>query len=532
MILRWISLLALTVLAASGIQRPDTKTALRNLARLPRVEVRVSFDFDADRGFVAFRTSKDPTLALTDLRAKLIANPNDPRLILESAATRLDAGDQPASRRDLQRASEALRKRLDVEPGNTRLRLDLASALHGLGRQAETESILREAVKLNPRSVTNWIALSSFMEARAWEVASGLSNWKGRRPYSELCRAVLRLEPNTETADRAARYLDESLTAAQESARLDDESAPAQHRLAVAIAAQDCFDLLRRRLGGRDFSAPLVDTLVFSSRALPALEKASALEPENPTRLATVLLWRGLAEAADQRIPVSEFSKRSLWDALSQDGKHKLEAGLEELDHFSGSSAEGLAAQALGVLRFTLRNDFRGAADDLRNAIEFVPDSEQLWETLTATLIRAQDYFELVAVCEARVLVRSTPRNRLLLAKAHEKLGNFDRAESEITIALAANGNDFNSNLAMANILLRESTNDFVSPRVRQSLVAAERAIRGNATGQQLVDLALAQSIYHGLTDDLDRAREILKAALAYAKDHPEVTAALNAIGY
>lgn len=535
MLLRWISvllLLAFSDIPVRAIQRPDPKTTLRALAKMPRVELRVSLDFTADQGFLAFRTAKDPALAVTDIRDKLNASPNDTRLLLEVAANRIDSGDTPAGRRDLQRAADALHKRLDAEPGNARLRLDLASALHGLSRQAEADSLLREAVKVAPRSQTNWLALSTFLEARAWEIAANISDWKGRRPYAELCRAVLRGEPSTETADRAASYMDESLSAAREAVRLAEESAPAQHRLALALAAKDCFQSLRRKISGLDYASPLAETLIFSATAQPALDKAAELEPENPIRLATALLWRALSEATDKRIAVNELNRRAIWDSLSDSTRAKIESGFERLDNFSDTSDAGAAWQALGTLRFALRNDTHGAAEALRYAASALPDSEQAWETLSTALLRAQDYHELAAVCEARVMVRPTTRNRVLLAKAHEKLGHISRAEEEIAAALAVNQNDFTANLSLANLLMRESTDDDISPRVRQSLIAAERAIRANPTGDQLISLALAQSIYHGLTDEIDIARQILKAALAYAKDHPDVNAALNAIGY
>ena len=65
-----------------------------------------------------------------------------------------------------------------------------------------------------------------------------------------------------------------------------------------------------------------------------------------------------------------------------------------------------------------------------------------------------------------------------------------------------------------------------------QALVNAERATRTNGAGSQLVDLALVQSIYHALVDETERARDILKAALAYDKDDPAIAAALDALGY
>src|SRR5688572_13916553 len=131
MIGRWILCLLLSASFASGIQRPDTKTTLRSLARLPRVEPKFSLDFSADRGFALFDTSKDPGVAALELRQKINAGAANPESYLELASLRNAAGDLSATR-DFQRAADALRKRLDTEPGNARLKIDLATALHGL----------------------------------------------------------------------------------------------------------------------------------------------------------------------------------------------------------------------------------------------------------------------------------------------------------------------------------------------------------------------------------------------------------------
>jgi len=526
MSVRWILVLLLSVNFASAIQRPETKTTLRSLARLPRIDPRFSLDFAADRGFSAFDISKDPGIAAVELREKINGGATDGKLYLDIAALRQAGGDANAAR-DFQRAAEALRRRLETEPSNARLRVDLASALHALNRPSEAESLFREAVKLSPSS-TNHVALAAFLEARAWEIAADTTDWRGRRPYAELCRRMLRREPSTETADRAARLLDESLAAAREAVRIDEDSAIAQNRLAVTIASQQAFEQMRRRLAGRDAASQPIENAIFSAAALPAFEKAAELEPENPTRLATAVLWRALSVAAEKHIPISDSV---LWDNLPDEVRHRIELGFEALQH-SGGSFTGAAAEALGTLRFVLQNDLHGAADDLRRAIAFVPDSEQLWETLDLVLSRADEPFELAAICEARVMVCSSVRNRVLLASALEKLGNRPRALQQLNLALALNSSDYAANLSLAALLMRDSDDDDISPRVRQALINAQRAVQSTASGAQLVDLALAQSIYHGLIDEPDRARELLKAALAYDKNDPAIAAALNAIGY
>ena len=137
----------------------------------------------------------------------------------------------------------------------------------------------------------------------------------------------------------------------------------------------------------------------------------------------------------------------------------------------------------------------------------------------------------MAVICEARGIERPTVRNRLLIAKAYEKLGDFDRAEEEVRLALAMNAGDFSANLALANIIMRNATDMTTLPRARQALTSAERALGLNARSSQWLDLALTQSIYHGLSDNPDTARQILNAAAALAKDDPEVSAALDAIG-
>lgn len=479
---RWILVCLWCVASLNAIQRPDTKATLRGLARLPRMDYRFSLDFSSAGGFSVF-----------------------------------DVSPSGATRREV-RGVDALKRRLDSEPGNARLRLDFAQALHAAGRAAEAESVFREAVKNAPNSVTNWIAFASFLESRAWEVAADLA---GPRPYSELCRRVARRQPSGEAVDKAVRLLDESCAAAREAIVIDDQSAAAYWRLGINLASRACLDLLQARIAGAHSAGDAIDTLIFNREALPGFEKAVELD-DNPVYLASLILWRGMCEVAEKKLAAPG------WENLSDNARARIEAGMQRLAAIEGSAA---AAQALGTLRFLLQRDYRAAADDLRNAIALNPDADQVWETLGLVLLRSENFYELAAINQARVLVRPVVRNRVLLANAYERLGMRSRAIEEAQGALALNGNDFSANLLLATLLMRDS-DDSVPPRVRQTLSNAERAIRGAGTGAQLVELALAQSIYHGLVDEMDRAREILKAALVVAKDDPDVAAALSAIGY
>jgi tetratricopeptide (TPR) repeat protein len=295
------------------------------------------------------------------------------------------------------------------------------------------------------------------------------------------------------------------------------------------VASKECVAALRRRITGAELSPAPTELMIFGEASVEHLERAAELEPENPVRLATALMWGALATAREKHVSVESLGKQALWEVLPESRRRTIEKGLARLGGFEESAVAGAAAQAEGVLRFVLKNDLRGAAERLRKAIGFVQESEMLWEALSVVLTRAQDFYELAAIAQARTLVRPSVRNRVLLAGAFEKLGHDARAIEELNRALALNGNDFAANLSLANLLMREPG---ISPRVRPALVNAERALRANGSANDLLALALTQSIYHGLNDEPERARAILKAAQAYAKDDPAIAAALNAVGY
>lgn len=517
MLARWLLLIAFAIAPLWAVPRPDAKATLRQLTRLPRIELRLSLDFSAADGFPALNTAPDPAVTIGKKRAELAAKPNDPQLLLDLAALHNETGEFGTAHTYFRRAEQAAR--------SSELRLIQASALHGLARHAEAESVFREAVAA-ANDAQSFLAFAAFLDARGWEMVSGISNWNGRRSYAELARGAIRQTLPAETLARAERLLQDGIDAAQKAVALKPDLATARHRLGVCVASKECFERARKKISGNDQSSP-AETLIYSSAAVEHFEKALELNPENSRRVATLALWRSLAAAAEHRPSMREFTTNAGIDFAAESDRVKIEDALNRL----GELTDSAAAQAHGTLLLVLKADPRRAAEALTAALERNSESEQLWETLTIALNRARNYAELAVICEARGIERPTVRNRLLIAKAYEKLGDFDRAEEEVRLALAMNAGDFSANLALANIIMRNATDMTTLPRARQALTSAERALGLNARSSQWLDLALTQSIYHGLSGNPDTARQILNAAAALAKDDPEVSAALDAIG-
>jgi hypothetical protein len=162
---------------------------------------------------------------------------------------------------------------------------------------------------------------------------------------------------------------------------------------------------------------------------------------------------------------------------------------------------------------------------NLRRAVALQPGREQAWESLAGTLASNGRYDELLALCEDRVRVRDTSRSHLLLAKAFEKLKQWDNCEAEARIAAQMATNDFTANLSVAALVLKRSgTDKELLAEADQWLARSESTLnkmaRPQRTRQQVFDFTVTRGIYFALTDELDIARQWVKAVIERDKEN------------
>ena len=190
----------------------------------------------------------------------------------------------------------------------------------------------------------------------------------------------------------------------------------------------------------------------------------------------------------------------------------------------------------LGILQGPILHESRNCVGSLRRAVALDPTREQAWEVLCAMLAQMERYDDLLGVCEDRVRQKDSARGHLLLAKAYEKLHQWDDSESEIMEALRMAPNNFSANLAEAALVLRRGQDDDALSEANSWLARSERLLGETPATQRsvqlIVDLTLTRSIYFALTDQLDEARQWAKAVIEQDKNNNRAQEILTAMDY
>jgi Tfp pilus assembly protein PilF len=140
----------------------------------------------------------------------------------------------------------------------------------------------------------------------------------------------------------------------------------------------------------------------------------------------------------------------------------------------------------------------------------------------------------LLSVCAERARKKDSAHNRLLLAKAYERLKQWDNAEEQVLAALNLDANDFTANLAMGVFLIKRSQNASVLADADGWLVRAEQFYGKlpDKSRQQSVDLTLTRSIYLALTDNVETARTWVKHIIESDKNNEFAREVLAAMAF
>src|SRR5439155_16909989 len=111
-------------------------------------------------------------------------------------------------------------------------------------------------------------------------------------------------------------------------------------------------------------------------------------------------------------------------------------ARLENCGQNPDSRVAAGSLECLSVLQAFVIGDRSGAEKNARRAVALDPSRENAWDMLIGFLAKPETYEDLRTLCEQRLRQKETTRNRILLAKAYERLNQLDRAEQNVQAAL------------------------------------------------------------------------------------------------
>ncbi|MDB6125938.1 MAG: Tetratricopeptide 2 repeat protein [Pedosphaera sp.] len=522
----------LVALTAQATTPEVGKDKLRRLVKLPVVTFQSDWTFDPERGFTIGSESQDIASQITDLKKELTKDTRDAARYYQLGQLYTKINETGAARNTWNKSVELYRKRVELQPENGTLLTEFGRALQDAGKRTEAESILRQAVRVAPKDWKCWAALGSFLDGesrrnlgenpKAFSVANKKKNTSEpfRPAFAEVSQAEKWLE-------EAGSCFDKAVAAAPE------ESEVYYHRAMHLSLRNFLLKEIQRASGLQEDGEPI--TKCFSQESLSDLKRASELCPTDYQRIASLALFE-IYTANNGRV---NWHEGLSWNSLPDRSQRLIREAMTRLQDLAQNSDPRLAAgalEALGILQGPVLQENRICLETLRRAITLDPSREQAWEALSATLAKAHNYSELFSVCEERLKQKDAPHNRVLFAKACEKMKLWDTAEEQILAALKQAPLDFSANLSLAALLLRRSQDSSLMLEANGWLGRSESLLSSLSdqykTKEQVIDLALTRSIYFALNDDVDSARQWVKVAMEKDKDNDLAREILSAMTF
>ncbi|MDB6064477.1 MAG: Tetratricopeptide 2 repeat protein [Pedosphaera sp.] len=526
------------VLTARGVTPVVGKDKLRKLVKLPSISFKADFVYDLEQGFTLGSGEQDATTEIRALRKGMKRDVSDAESYERLGDLYASISQDKNAKVAWGRAVELYRKRVEMQPGDGALLAGLGHSLQGVGRSEEAESVLRQAVQLAPKAWKGWVALGRFLDMGArreiYDKPSPAVEALNGAVVADR-QAINQLSPNQ--VSLARRRMDEAGDCYEKAVAAGPDESEVYFRRGMHRALRHVL-LNQIRLAAGEQRED-VDALgdCFSQESLADLQHASQLSPQDYQLMGgTAVFEIYTVSARNGRMNWKEFS----WNSLPDKSQRSIRATITRLENLAQSPEPQLAAGALevlGVLQGPILHERRNCIATLRRALALDPSREQSWEMIAGMQVQTGDYAELLSTCEDRIKEKDAARSHFLMAKAYEKLRQWDSSEEQILIAVKQDANSITSNLGLAALLLKRSEGDAsVLADANTWLTRAEYLYNKAPAGQKsqglIIDLTLTRVIYFALTDDVDTARQWAKAVIAVDKENNLAQEILSALEY
>lgn len=507
--------LLLMALAAPGATPDVGKEKLRKLAKLPSITLETGWKFDRKRGFIIESTKAQKAAAIADARKSLRGDNSDAGRFFYLGQLCHENKEEANAAAAFSQAVELYRQRAASQPGDGLLLAELGEALAAAGKFDESQSVLREAVRLAPREWKCWAALGQSLDDASLAAMFGQSRLNSD-PES-LAAKVFKTKSSSDQLNKSQKLLGEAAVCFEKAVTAAPEEAEAHLRRGLHRCLESFENSAARIIRGDENDDTSPRRSWYPLNALPDFQEASRLEPDSYAAVAGIAIFECHADAAQKG--KAGFGKEFSWSLLSEKTRQSVREMMTRLENLGQSRDPQLASgalEALGMFQGPILRDYRGSAASLRRAVLLDPSREQAWDMLASMLAKTDDHNELLSVCEERARKKDSAHNHLMLAKAYEKLNQWDNAEEQVLTALNLDANDFTANLAMAVLLIKRSQNASVLADADGWLVRAEQFYGKlpDKGRQQSIDLTLDRSIYLALTDNVETARTWVKHIL------------------
>ncbi|MGC4044488.1 MAG: tetratricopeptide repeat protein [Armatimonas sp.] len=539
MLPRFAPIVVLTAaLVAPAYSQGVDMARLKRAAAMPSISITADFSFSAR--LVHLGDTRDLLAQITRIDQELKTNPTDSIRWQRLGVLRSERGDTNESREAYQKAVNLLEKALATKPDDSKLQARQGECYSALGRTAEAEAVLRNAVRVSPKEWRAWIALGELLDGKAWKRLS-LSQAELDSLKAIKNPAELQVKMTTGFQQKLTP------TALSEAKRLSDEARQCYDR-AVAAGPQEPEPYLVRASSrmlsdggvagllaalsndGKTQAGEGVMKRLLAPEVAADLRKARRLAADSPETIAATGAMECFWVVMEKGDALEGMGTEDAWNKLPQASQAPIIEGMLRLTELSISPDKNISAAAfegLGILAF-LRGQQEKMESFLKQAAGLRSLNSRSIDLLSLAYLSSGRMDELAKLYQDRLATEDTPRNRFILAKALQRQGKNDDALVQLTAALKAAPDDFLCNLGAATLKLQGGEIDAAGPYL---IKAATQEAAGKLDGQQSADLFVTLGIWQGLRGKTDDAKTTLKKAQSMDKENESITEALAALG-
>ncbi len=471
---RFAILAVFSLLTITTNTQAVNKDKLRRAVHLPEIRIIVGYGVSGRGDFTCLADQGPQPEKIEEIEKELQDDGTDADRYSRLAGLYFRCGQSAKGKEARRKVVMLLRKQFEQHPDDPACQLRLADALDYVEELEEAETLVRRAVKDRPNDWHAWLALGGIVDSKCWRAITGGKPFSSLGPEA-LLRSMRAAQPTPERIAVARRYRQEAVACFDRAITLAPRESEA-YRIRGASRYRYAFlDCGLRLYKGE--KADFVEC-ALGREAIPDLRKAVDLNRQEYRGIG-MLAWMELMAAVHDhqvRNPAAKQPKK-LMDELSESTRKRvsedlalLEKGLQNPDKHKAAEA----AEVLAFLQSILLQDFSAAVKSAHRSIELDPTREAAWDILVLSLLEAQNYRKLAAICRQRLEYHDSAHAQLLLAKAYENLEQMDRAEAVIRAGLKHEPDDFMLNLALANLLLMHSNSNDLRKAAQDSQQAGQ----------------------------------------------------------
>lgn len=520
-------------LAAATRQVDPAK--LRELLRVPPLSVEMGFNlWDVEDGYLLngepIRPERGAPLPerIEAMQRELRRDDSDAARYLRIARWQARLGKEAEAREAWEKAASAAR---DGWSGTTNAgwsRSLLGQALQGLGQDEAGEEQLRSAVQLSPGDWRCWDALGHALSRKAVAALgpvdlSGLLRDDGQMPPAFRELPAGRIEECRRWFDEARDCFDRSVKAAGD--------------LADAYSSRLTFGMGTGTLLGRLFeddsrTRPPGLSGLLTPEVLADLRTVARLTTNEMYAIGMSAIYEGMA--GWDRQSASGGPEQSAWNSISESGREHVRTCLGRLRTFAEGPDPQLAAAALAataVVEMVLMRDPARAEAGFRRSVRVNPLPEKPWEGLFGTLVVQEHWDELATACRERLALKESPRVRIMLAKALERMGEREAAENELEAVLKYQPRHDLVRIGLLNLQLRRADDEAALEEIGRLLNELARELGSRKDFREGLAFEMLRGFWLGLAGQTSEARKVFQRIESVTGGNPDARAAIEALG-